>query len=144
MHVRQATAGLNKRGPKSKAWYEASVRHAVRNYSRPYALRRNPLLQGEVSRSLGLGDKSGALGVSALRKAIRDAVDEVIALAEPCDRTKLETVLCGAMQGSTMAAIARELSYGREWLYKTWWPHAIEEVTSAFLELAAPEPAPGV
>lgn len=142
MRVRRATIELNKRGPKSRAWYEASVRHAVRNYSRPHALRRNPLLLGEVSRSLGLVEANGASGVSALRKAIRDAVEEVISSADPVDQAKIETVLRGAMQGSTMAAIARELSYGREWLYKTWWPHAIEEVTTVFLTRATGEPAP--
>lgn len=139
MRLRQAS-DRNKRGPKSRSWYEASVRHAVRNYSRPHALRRNPLLHGEASRSLGFSD-AGAAGVAALRKAIRGAVDEVLVAADPVDQAKLETVLRGAMQGSTMAAIARQLSYGREWLYKTWWPHAIEEVTSVFLRRATEEPA---
>ncbi len=141
MRVRQATVELSKRGPKSRAWYEACVRHAVRNFSRPHALRRNPLLQGEPRRSLALGNAIDPSGVTALRKAIRGAVEEVISSADPIDRTKLETVLHGAMQGSTIAAIARELSYGREWLHKTWWPHAIEEVTSVFLKRATGEPA---
>jgi hypothetical protein len=98
------------------------------------------VLQGEVSRSLGFGDASAA-GVAALREAIRGAVDEVLESADSVDRSKLETVLRGAMQGSTMAAIAGQLSYGREWLYKTWWPHAVEEVTSVFLKRASGEKA---
>jgi hypothetical protein len=89
---------------------------------------------------LGFSD-AGAAGIAALRKAIGGAVDEVIVSADPVDRSKLEIVLGGAMQGSTMAVIAGQLSYGREWLHKTWWPYAIEEVTAAFLRRATGEPA---
>jgi len=29
-----------------------------------------------------------------------------------------------------MRAIAGDLSYGREWLHKTWWPEAVQAVTA--------------
>lgn len=32
-----------------------------------------------------------------------------------------------------MRAVAADLSIGREWLYKTWWPEAVQAVTTTLL-----------
>ena len=44
------------------------------------------------------------------------------------------TVLRGVMSGRTIRASAADLSYGREWLHKTWWPEAVRAVTFAMLQ----------
>lgn len=120
----------SKRGPRSREWHEACVRHALRSYSNPRALRRNPLIElvsGETGSDPTLDQ------VAVLRSALRETVDAVLSAADEVDKGKLETVLRGAMRGRTMQAVATDLCIGREWLYKTWWPEAIRLVTVALL-----------
>jgi len=111
------------------------VRHALRNYSNPRALRRNPLIDVPAIAALTAGEFSETWNphVAALRHVIDACVENVLATANQADRHALETVLRGAMSGRTMRAIAADLSYGREWLHKTWWPEAVRAVTTVML-----------
>jgi hypothetical protein len=111
------------------------VRHALRNYSNPRALRRNPLIDVPAIAALTAGEFSETWNphVAALRHVIDACVENVLATANQADRHPLETVLRGAMSGRTMRAIAADLSYGREWLHKTWWPEAVQAVTTILL-----------
>jgi hypothetical protein len=124
-----------RRGPKSRAWYEACLRHALRNYSNPRALRRNPLIDTSGIRALAEARFSETWnpGVAAMRHAIARSVDEVLKSADDVDRHSLEVVLHGVQQGKTIAAIAGELAYGREWLHRTWWPEAVRATTSVMI-----------
>lgn len=128
--------GAARRGPRPRSWYEACVRHALRNYSNPRALRRNPLLETPGIAALAEERFSGSWNpqVTALRHAISRSVDEVLKSADEVDRRPLEVVLRGALQGRTISAIAADLSYGREWLHKTWWPEAVRAVTSLMVQ----------
>jgi hypothetical protein len=147
-------AGGARRGPRPRSWYEACVRHALRNYANPRALRRNPLT-GTPAISALVEEQFSANGnpqVAALRYAIARSVDEVLKSADDVDRHALEVVLRGVQQGKTISAIAAELSYGREWLHRTWWPEAVRATTTVMIqrylratELAAEaaEDAPG-
>lgn len=124
-----------RRGPRPRRWWEACVRHALRNYSNPRALRRNPLIDVPAIAALTAGEFSETWNphVAALRHVIDACVENVLATANQADRHSLETVLRGAMSGRTMRAIAADLSYGREWLHKTWWPEAVQAVTTILL-----------
>jgi hypothetical protein len=126
-----------RRGPRPRSWYEACVRHALRNYSNPRALRRNPLTDTPGITALAEQRFSDTWNsqVAALRHAISRSVDEVLRSAAEVDRHPLEVVLRGALQGKTIRAIAADLSYGREWLHRTWWPEAVRAVTSLMLQL---------
>ena len=111
------------------------MRHALRNYPNPRALRRNPLIEVPALAALAAGEFSETWNphVAALRHVIDACVENVLATANQADRHALETVLRGAMSGRTMRAIAADLSYGREWLHKTWWPEAVQAVTTMLL-----------
>lgn len=140
-----------RRGPRPRAWYEACVRHALRNYSNPRALRRNPLSDTPAISALVTTQFSEDWNpqVAALRHLIDGCVNDVLGSANDADRQPLEVVLRGAMSGRTIRAIAADLSYGREWLHKTWWPEAVRAVTFVMLqrylrippELGEPAPA---
>lgn len=141
------TAGA-RRGPRPRSWYEACVRHALRSYSNPRALRRNPLTEtpGIAALAETCTSVNWNAEVAALRHAIGRSMEEVLESADEVDRRPLEVVLRGAMQGRTISAIAAELSYGREWLHRTWWPEAVRAVTSVMLKRylrVSSEPADG-
>jgi hypothetical protein len=129
-------AGGARRGPRPRSWYEACVRHALRNYSNPRALRRNPLTETPGIAALAEGRFCNTWNprVAALRHAIGRSVDDVLKSADEVDRRSMEVVLRGALQGRTIAVIATDLSYGREWLHRTWWPEAVRAVTSLMLQ----------
>lgn len=111
------------------------MRHALRNYANPRALRRNPLIDVPAIAALTADEFSETWNpqVAALRHVIDACVENVLVTANHADRHALETVLRGAMSGRTMRAIAADLSYGREWLHKTWWPEAVQAVTTILL-----------
>lgn len=119
----------SKRGPRSRAWYEASVRHALRNYGRPHALRRNPLAR--IAHDLQPLHEPGqaTFDLAPLRFVLTESVQSVLDSADDADRPQLEIVLRGVMHGRTLQAIAMDLGIGREWLYKTWWPEAVAATT---------------
>jgi hypothetical protein len=123
-----------KRGPRSRTWYEACVRHALRNYSRPHVLRRNPLTVIANELHLPRGATGRGSDVAALRFILNSSVRAVIDTADEADRVQLTIMLQGVMKGRTIQAIARELSMGREWLHKTWWPEAVRATTSVLIE----------
>lgn len=87
-----------KRGPRSRSWYEACVRHALRNYGRPHALRRNPLnaIANDLPQCSAVNRTSD---VAALRSILANAVQSVIDRAHETDRQQLSTVLHGVMRG---------------------------------------------
>lgn len=128
--------GAARRGPRPRAWYEACVRHALRNYANPRALRRNPLTGTPAISALVEEQFSGAGNpqVAALRHAIAGSVDEVLKSADDVDRHAFEVVLRGVQQGKTIGAIAAELSYSREWLHRTWWPEAVCATTTVMIQ----------
>jgi hypothetical protein len=128
--------GAARRGPRPRSWYEACVRHALRNYANPRALRRNPLIDTAGITTLAEARFSDTWNpqVAALRYAIARSVDEVLKSADDVDRHALEVVLRGVQQGKTIGAIAAELSYGREWLHRTWWPEAVRATTTVMTQ----------
>lgn len=128
-------AGGARRGPRPRSWYEACVRHALRNYANPRALRRNPLIDTPGITALADARFSDTWSprVAAMRYATARSIDEVLKSADDVDRRALEVVLRGVQQGKTIGVIAAELSYGREWLHRTWWPEGVRAVTSVFL-----------
>ncbi len=111
------------------------MRHALRNYSNPRALRRNPLTESTAIATLigARASESWNPHVVVLRHVIDRCVSEVLQSSNEADRRPLEIVLHGVMSGRTIRAIAADLSYGREWLHKTWWSEAVRGVTTVML-----------
>lgn len=128
-------AGTTRRGPRPRSWYEASVRHALRNYANPQALRRNRLIQLPALAALADTHFSETWDpcLAALRYAIRRSVEDVLVSSDELDRPRMEIVLRGVLRGRTIAAIASDLSYSREWLHRTWWPQSVQAVTDVLL-----------
>jgi hypothetical protein len=128
--------GAARRGPRPRSWYEACVRHGLRNYANPRTLRRNPLIDTAGITALAEARFSDTWNpqVAALRHAIARSVDEVLKSADGVDQHALEVVLRGVQQGKTIGAIAAELSYGREWLHRTWWPEAVRATTTVMIQ----------